>query len=567
MFLNGAPGEPMLILLVIAIVVFAIAYRKYGAFLDRQFNIKSARKTPAHTHYDGTDFMPARTPVLMGHHFSSIAGAGPIVGPIIAVAFFGWLPAVLWIILGSIFVGGVHDYSALVVSIRHKARSIAQVAREMMSPLAHKLYLAFIWLAMVYVLVAFVDLTAGSFTADGGVASSSLIYIVLAILMGLAVYRGKVPLGKASLVFVPLVFVAIWVGQQVPFGELPALAHGEPRTTWTVILLGYCMVASIVPVWILLQPRDYLSSYLLIACIVGGVGGIVLGGHTLSTPAVTGFNTNIGFLFPALFITIACGACSGFHSIVASGTTSKQLSDERAARPVAYGSMLVEGMLALISVSAIVVAGGALAGRSPTEVFASGMGTFLGSFGVPSTLGTSFGLLALSTFLLTTLDTGTRLARYIFEEFFNVWGKKWHILATVATLVLPLWLALTEYRDAQGQVIPVWQAIWPVFGATNQLLGALALLTTGVWLKRTGRRTVFVIIPMIFMFCVTLLALGLLVKENHFLVIRTIAAVLLVLAVVLIIEAMRAFRGERVVEDDMLPDDGAAITTAGGKIC
>ncbi len=372
---------------------------------------------------------------------------------------------------------------------------------------------------------------------------------------------------KLLLSFVPLVFIAIYAGQQVPFGALPAIAHGDPKTTWTVILLGYCMVASIVPVWILLQPRDYLSSYLLVACIVGGVGGIVLGGHTLSTPAFTGFGTNIGFLFPALFITIACGACSGFHSVVASGTTSKQLSDESAARPVAYGSMLVEGMLALISVSAIVVAGGALAGRSPTEVFASGMGTFLSSFGVPGALGTSFGLLALSTFLLTTLDTGTRLARYIFEEFFGIWGKRWHILATVATLLLPLWLALTEYRDAQGQVIPVWQAVWPVFGATNQLLGALALLTTGVWLKRTGRRVVFVVIPMIFMFCVTLLALALLVKDNDFLVIRTIAAILLVLAVILIFEATRAFRGKRVVEDDMLPDDGPAVTTTGGKVC
>ncbi|MFQ5511245.1 MAG: carbon starvation protein A [Candidatus Krumholzibacteriia bacterium] len=557
----------MLLLLISAIVVFAIAYRVYGGFLDRVFHITPERKTPAHTQYDGSDYMPAKTPVLMGHHFSSIAGAGPIVGPIIAVAFFGWLPAVLWIVLGSIFVGGVHDYSALVVSIRHKARSIAQVAREMMSPLAHKLYLAFIWLAMVYVLVAFVDLTAGSFTADGGVASSSLMYIVLAVAMGLVVYKRKVSLVRASMVFVPLVFLAIYLGQQVPFGALPAVAHGDPKTTWTVILLGYCMVASIVPVWILLQPRDYLSSYLLVACIVGGVGGIVLGHHTLSTPALQGFDTNIGFLFPALFITIACGACSGFHSIVASGTTSKQLSDERAARPVAYGSMLVEGMLALISVAAIVVAGGALAGRSPTQVFASGMGTFLGSFGVPAALGTSFGLLALSTFLLTTLDTGTRLARYIFEEFFNIWGKKWHILATIATLVLPLWLALTEYRDAQGQVIPVWRAIWPVFGATNQLLGALALLTTGVWLKRTGRRTIFVIIPMIFMFCVTLLALAFLVKDNDFLVIRTIAAFLFVLAVTLIFEATRAFRGERVVEDDMLPDDGPAVTTAGGKVC
>jgi carbon starvation protein len=305
---------------------------------------------------------------------------------------------------------------------------------------------------------------------------------------------------------------------------------------------------------------------LLIACIIGGLGGIVLGQHSLDTKAFLGFNTNIGFLFPALFITIACGACSGFHSIVASGTTSKQLNDEGNARPVAYGSMLVEGTLALISVSAIVVAGGTLAGSSPTQVFASGMGTFLSSFGVNQALGTSFGLLALSTFLLTTLDTGTRLARYIFEEFFNIWSKKWHVLATAVTLILPLWLALTEYRDAEGNVIPVWRAIWPVFGATNQLLGALALLITAVWLKRTGRRAMFVIIPMVFMFCVTLLALVLLIWKNEFLVIRTIAAFLFVLAVILIVEAIRAFGGALVVEDDALPDDGIAVSP-GGKVC
>jgi carbon starvation protein len=447
----------MLVLLIVAIILFIVAYRIYGRFLDRRFGIDPSRRTPAHTQFDGVDFVPTRTPVLMGHHFSSIAGAGPIVGPIIAVAFFGWLPAVLWIILGSIFVGGVHDYSSLVVSIRHRARSIAQVAKRMMSPLAHRLYLAFIWLAMVYVLVAFVDLTAGSFAADGGVASSSTMYIVLAVVMGVTMYRYRLSLVAASLVFVPLVFLAIYLGQLAPFAQPPAIAHGDPKTTWSVFLLAYCFIASITPVWVLLQPRDYLSSYLLIGCIIGGIGGIALGQHALDTKAFLGFNTNIGFLFPALFITIACGACSGFHSIVASGTTSKQL--------------------ALISVSAIVVAGGALAGASPTQVFASGMGSFLSSLGIPKSLGTSFGLLALSTFLLTTLDTGTRLSRYVFEEFFGVWNRKWHLLATAATLVLPLWLALTEFRDAQGQVIPAWRAVWPVFGATNQLLGALALLT------------------------------------------------------------------------------------------
>jgi carbon starvation protein len=554
-------------IILIGAVLFVLAYRFYGRWLDRQFGIDPDHTTPAHKNYDGVDYVPARTPVLMGHHFSSIAGAGPIVGPIIAVSFFGWLPAVLWIILGSILIGGVHDYSALVVSIRNRAKSIAQVTRRLMSPMANKLYLVFIWLAMVYVLTAFVDLTASSFTADGGVASSSSMYIGLALLLGFLSYRRRMSLGRLSLVFVPLVFFAIWLGQQVPMPAPPALAHGDPRTTWSAILLGYCFFASITPVWALLQPRDYLSSFLLIACIVGGLAGIVFGGHSYDAPPFLGFNTSLGMLFPALFITIACGACSGFHSIVASGTTAKQLNNERNARPVAYGSMLIEGMLALIAVSAIVVVGGSLAGKAPPVVFAEGMGKFVGTLGIPAALGTSFGLLALSTFLLTTLDTGTRLARYILEELFNVWGMKAHIFATIVTLTLPMWLSLTRFSDPQGNTIPVWRAIWPVFGATNQLLGALALLTVSVWLRRTGRRSFFTVIPMVFMFAVTLLALVQLIIREQFNVIGVIAAMLLVLAIILIVESVRAFSGD-VVNDDVTDDETApAAGFEGGKVC
>ncbi len=555
----------LIAVIAIGVILFVLAYRFYGRFLERQFSINPDTPTPAHQNYDGVDYVPAKTAVLMGHHFSSIAGAGPIVGPIIAVAFFGWLPAVLWIIVGSILIGGVHDFSALVVSIRHKARSVAQVAKRMMSPTAHRLYLLFIWLAMVYVLTAFIDLTALSFSQDGGVASSSSMYIGLALALGFLVYKRGMSLTRLSFVFVPLVFLIIWIGQLIPLNGVPAVAHGDPKTTWSLVLITYCFVASITPVWVLLQPRDYLSSFLLIGCIVGGLGGIFFGKFDVSqTAAFTGFNTNIGFLFPALFITIACGACSGFHSIVASGTTSKQLDNERNARPVAYGSMLVEGLLALISVAAIVVAGGALNGQPPTAVFAEGMGKFFGTFGVSESLGTSFGLLALSTFLLTTLDTGTRLARYIFEEFFNTWGTRSHIVATICTLVLPLWLSFTQFTDASGSAIPVWRAVWPVFGATNQLLGALALLVVGVWLKRTGRKTLFVIVPMVFMFAVTLLALAQLVWREGFTLIGAIAGALLIMAIILIVEAIRAFRGD-VMPDGTMGDDG--VRFEGGKVC
>jgi carbon starvation protein len=552
-------------IILIGAFLFVLAYRIYGRWLDRVFGIDPNHTTPAHKNYDGLDYVPARTPVLMGHHFSSIAGAGPIVGPIIAVSFFGWLPAVLWIIFGSILIGGVHDYAALVVSIRNKARSIAQVTKRLMNPTAHKLYLIFIWLAMVYVITAFVDLTAASFVADGGVASSSTMYIGLALLLGYLGYRRRLPLGWLSVGFVPLVFVIIWLGQVVPMSTPAALAHGDPKTTWAAILLGYCFLASITPVWALLQPRDYLSSFLLVACILGGLAGIVFGGHSYDAPPFLGFNTSLGMLFPALFITIACGACSGFHSIVASGTTAKQLSNERNARPVAYGSMLIEGMLALIAVSAIVVVGGSLAGKAPPLVFAEGMGRFVGVLGIPPALGTSFGLLALSTFLLTTLDTGTRLSRYILEELFDVRGMKARVIATVITLVLPMWLSLTQFVDAQGNVVPVWRAIWPVFGATNQLLGALALLTVSVWLKRTGRRSFFTAIPMVFMFAVTLLALAQLVIREQFNVIGVIAALLFVLAIILIVESVRAFGGE-IVEDSAVDDEPAA-GFEGGKVC
>jgi carbon starvation protein len=547
----------MVYLFIASIVLFILGYRYYGAYLERRFGINPKRTTPAHSSYDGLDYVPAKTPVLIGHHFSSIAGAGPIVGPIIATAFFGWLPSVIWIVLGSILIGGVHDFSSLVISIRHKSRSIAEVAKELMSPTAHRLYLVFIWFTLVYVLTVFVDLTAVTFTENGGVATSSLIYIVLAILLGLSLYRFGASLVKASLIFVPLVFLSIYIGQIIPMGTPSAVAHGDPKSTWTVILLGYCFIASVTPVWILLQPRDYLSSYLLFACIIGGVGGIFLGHPTLASPPYLGFHANIGYLFPALFITIACGACSGFHSIVASGTTAKQLNNERAARPVAYGSMLTEGLLALIAVAAIVVAGGALKGSAPPQVFANGMGQFLGFLGIPESIGISFGLLALSTFLLTTLDTGTRLARYILEELFDVWGFKAHIAATVATLALPLWFALIEIKDAAGQVIPAWKAIWPVFGSTNQLLGALALLTVAVWLKRTGKKYLFVLLPMVFMLAVTLLALIQLTVQSRLTVIGTIAGLLFILGVVLVFEALKAFSGETIDEDETVGEEPA----------
>ena len=541
---------------------FVVAFFTYGKYLSRLFGTDPTRLTPAHTLQDGRDYHPARASVLMGHHFSSIAGAGPIVGPILATMAFGWLPSVLWIVLGSIFIGAVHDYGALMVSIRHRAMSIAQVVREHMSVRANKLFLVFIWLTLVYVLVVFLDLTAVTFAPrgaptveqirrGGAVATSSVFFIILAFGLGAALHRLKLRLLHASLIFVPFVFVAIWAGQQLPIlsAWLPEI-KGSPTTTWALILLAYCMAASVLPVWILLQPRDYLSSFLLYACLGGGIAGVVAslfspaGAPALQYPAFLGFHHDrLGYLYPALFITIACGACSGFHSVVASGTTAKQLDSEPDARTVGYGSMLLEGLLGLLAVItvAIAVPGSAELSQHPTAVFAGGLSRFLALLGVPSETGQGFGLLALSTFLLTTLDTGTRLGRYIFEELLELKHRASLWISTAATLALPLVFTLTTFHDPDtGQVVPIYKLIWPVFGSTNQLLGGLALLAISVWLRRTGRPMWVTLLPMIFMVSVTLLSLLQLVTKHGLSLVGTIGAALLVLAVLLLVEAARA---------------------------
>ena len=563
------------LLLFSGLATFAVAYFTYGKFLSRLFDVGSDEPTPAHTLNDGRDYHPAKAPVLLGHHFSSIAGAGPIVGPIFATLVFGWLPAVIWVVVGSIFIGGVHDYGALALSIKHKARSIAQVSREHMSLMANKLFLVFIWLTLVYVLVVFLDLTAATFAPripatmapdlaaalarrGGGVASSSMMFILLALGLGVALHRFKVSLLRASLVFVPLLFAAIWAGQQVPV--LPAWmpeVNGSVTKTWSLILLGYCLLASVLPVWFLLQPRDYLSSYLLYAALGGGMVGVAVsaispvGGETLTLayPAWLGFHSQkLGYLYPALFITIACGACSGFHSVVASGTTSKQLDRESDARAVGYGAMLLEGVLALLAITtvAILSKGDPILELAPPAMFATGLGRFLSHIGIPAELGKGFGLLALSTFLLTTLDTATRLGRYIFEELLelkSLKGKGARWVSTLATLALPTLLSLMTFRDPAGKTIPIWRIIWPVFGSTNQLLGGLALLVITVWLKRTGRPIWPTLYPMLFMVSATLLSLGQLIWLHGLTLIGTIAAALFVLAVLLLWEAARALMG------------------------
>ena len=558
------------IVLILAVILFSVAYRFYGQMIQRKLGLSDRHSVPSEYMYDATDYVPAKTPVLFGHHFSSIAGAGPIVGPILAGLFFGWAPAVIWIVLGSIFIGGVHDFGAMVASIRHKARSVAELAKDYMTPLSFRLFLAFIWLTMVYVIVVFIDLTAVSFidaadtsgveTAQGtGVAVASGIFILLAIGLGIVNTRTKMPVWASTLIFVPALLIAIALCSQIHSdgSYIPAF-FSEPKQMWLVLLLLYCLVASVTPVWILLQPRDYLSSFLLYITVLGGGLGIVVGslsgGIAVTWPAfvdpgnpVFDEIAHLGPLFPILFITVACGACSGFHSIVASGTTSKQIKCETDARRIGYGGMLVEGVVAIIALGTIMgLTFGADALRGdPVGLYSAGIGRFFNAFGIPLRLGTMLGLLALSTFLLTTLDTCTRLARYILQEFLG-WDNavaKYRWVATGISLALPAVMAFLTYTTPSGQVIPVWRAIWPIFGATNQLLAGLALLAVTIWLKRTGRKWGFVGVPMVFMVAMTLTATVMLITSSTTAVpVRTIAAVLFLLGITLVVEAVRSFR-------------------------
>jgi carbon starvation protein len=568
------------VILVTAIVLFALAYRIYGGWIAGKLGLNDQLAVPSEFMYDGTDYVPAKTPVLFGHHFSSIAGAGPIVGPILAGLFFGWLPAAIWIILGSIFVGGVHDFGSMVASVRHKARSVAELAKDYMTPLSFRLFLAFIWLAMVYVIVVFMDLTAVSFidktdvsgaeTAQGtGVAVASGIFILLAIFLGVVNNRTKAPIWVSTLIFVPILLIAIGFSTQVHSdgSYIPAF-FSNPKHMWVVLLLGYCLIASVTPVWVLLQPRDYLSSFLLYITVLGGGLGIVLGtltgGLAVTWPALVDPRNaaftevaHLGPLFPILFITVACGACSGFHSIVSSGTAAKQIKCESDTRRIGYGGMLVEGVVAIIALGTVMgLAFSVDALRSdPVGLFSAGVGNFLSKVGIPLQYGTMLGLLALSTFLLTTLDTCTRLARYVLQEFFgwsNADGRvRW--AATLLTLILPAIMAFMTYTTPAGQAIPVWKAIWPVFGATNQLLAGLALLAITVWLKRTGRTWQFAGIPMVFMVGMTLTATVILVLSGSTAApVRIIAGLLLALGIMMVVEAFRSLGRPNVDPEEVI---------------
>ena len=530
-----------LIILLVAIAVLVCGYVFYGGWLAKQWGIDPNRPTPAHEFEDGKDYVPAAPYVVLGHHFSSIAGAGPINGPIQA-AIFGWVPVLLWVLIGGIFFGAMHDFGALFASIRHKGQTLATVIAENIDDTAKKLFCIFSYMTLILVVAAFASIVASTFAvapvptddaakavavetgnlANMRTAMISVLFIVVAVIYGVATRGRKLPTAVNILSAIAIIVVVVALGYNLPLIALD-------NTTWMILVGLYILVASVAPVWILLQPRDYLSSYLLYGMIalalVGIIGAGVMGNATsLDIPAFTGFSAAAGtskvaasgFLFPALFITIACGAISGFHSLVASGTTSKQLDREAEAQPIAYGGMLLECLVAVISLCAVAfVFSGYMDGTyaSPTQVFAAGLSQMLACVpGLAGAESVAYALLvlAVSVFCLTSLDTATRLGRYMFQELFTPHGMEasdltgWRAVlvnpwvATIITVVLGVGLGMTGY-----------QLVWPLFGAANQLLAALGLLAVCAWLGNAGRNNKMFYVPMAFMMVVTLTSLAL----------------------------------------------------------
>jgi len=561
--------------------VLLVAYFTYGRLLSKLLRLNPQVKTPAYELQDDLDFVPTEPQFLLSQHFSAIAAAGPIVGPILAGIAFGWLPALIWILVGSILIGGVHDMTALTASIRHKARSIAEVVREHMSWRSYLLFLSFIWIALIYIIVAFTDITAQSFvltqklengdTVSGGaIASSSLLYLVLPIIMGLLLRFTKLSLNVATVIFVLLIGASIYVGQYIPLDfvqvfQLTGTAAEQnlaAQKIWDVLLLIYCVIAGVIPVWLLLQPRGHLGGYFLYIALAAGVVGLLFSQRPITHPAFIGWQSVKGEqLFPMLFIMIACGACSGFHALIASGTTSKQLRRETDARTIGYGSMLLEAMVAVISLSCVMIAlpGSGTLNMAPNGIYAAGVGSYVELLGIPAVMAASFALMAFTTFVFDTLDVCTRLGRYIIQELLGRHDAAGRWIGTLLTAGIPVFFVLQTSLDSSGKPQEVWRAFWPLFGASNQLLAALTLLGITVWLWRTRREMwVWVVtgIPTVWMYVMSSWAL-LVITRAKFLKkesgefqltsdpVAWAGVVLLALAALMLVEAMIVLFNDR----------------------
>ena len=572
-----------ILILLIGIVALALGYVFYGSWLAKKWGVNPDRPTPAHSKFDNKDFVPANPAVLMGHHFSSIAGAGPINGPIQA-AVFGWVPVFLWIVLGGIFFGAMHDFGALFASVRHGGRSLAEVIKDNIGPKAYKLFIVFALLVLILVIASFTSVVASTFVsvgADGAAlpfltfgrdncsgnastATTSLLFIVIAFIFGYFVYRKGAKVGPATIVGVIGIVLITIAGLNV--------GVNMGRTAWVIFIAVYITLASLLPVWILLQPRDYLSSFLLYGMILLAIIGVIGSGAKLELPAFNGWTVGGKYLFPTLFITVACGAISGFHSLVGSGTTSKQLDSEKDTKIIGYGAMIIECVLAILAL----LAAGAIWSKfssgeitSPPVIFASGIATMVSwmtggaaDFANPiyDTVYTLL-TLAVSVFALTSLDTGTRLGRYMFTELFVHEGENADEITGIrGFLAKPVVGTLIMVVIGCGIGFLSLSQIWGLFGAANQLLAGLALMAVACWLGNIGKDNKMFFFPMIFMLVATLSSLvltiigkvklvaGMVVKDG-----AVVAAVwgdwfqlifalaLIVLAVILVITGIQTF--------------------------
>ena len=509
-----------ILMMIIALVVLIGAYLIYGRYLQNKWGIDPNAKTPAYEMEDGVDYVPADTNVVFGHQYASIAGAGPINGPIQA-AIFGWLPVLLWILIGGVFFGAVQDFAAMYASVKNKGRTIGYIIEEYIGKTGKKLFLLFCWLFCILVVAAFADVVAGTFngfsvdpetgnvlgniTANGAVAMTSMIFIVEAVALGMLLKYGKLNKWVNTAIAIALLVGAVALGLNFPIYI--------SQSTWHIIIFIYILIASVVPVWALLQPRDYLNSYLLIFMILAAIVGVFVANPKCNLAAFTSFNVDGQYLFPILFVTIACGAVSGFHSLVSSGTASKQIKNEKNMLPVSFGAMLMESMLAVIALIAVAsFASGEAAAQGLTtqpQIFAGAIANFLTAIGLPYELVFTLINLAVSAFALTSLDSVARVGRLSFQEFWldddvdennmspflKLMTNKY--FATVITLVLAYLLAKVGYQN-----------IWPLFGSANQLLSVLALVACAVFLKKTKRQGVMLWLPMLFMMAVTFTALG-----------------------------------------------------------
>jgi carbon starvation protein len=489
------------------IVLISTAYFSYGRWISSLLGLDNKRTTPAHTVNDDSDFVPTKRFYLFSQHFSAIAAAGPIAGPIAACLAFGWLPCLLWIALGVVLIGAVHDFTSLAASVRHGARSIAEVAKERIGSPAGRAMMAFIWIALVYLIIAFADITAASFVSavdeikgikidfnpGGAVAAASVFYLLLAVVMGVTKKLFNPPLWLLTVIFVPATFAVVWAG------TLFSTLFSFDAKTWALIICAYCFFAS------LLQPRGYLGGFVLYSALAVGLIGVFFGGYTIEQPAFKGWNVGglTGALFPFLFVTIACGACSGFHGLVCSGTTSKQIDKEADMHPIGYGAMLAEGLVALLALSTVMIlSADDVRGLTPGSVYGNGLGEFLtliiGKENLPFAI--TFGAMAFSTFVFDTVDVATRLGRYLIQELTGLKTLPGAAVATLITVGVP---ALILSMAGEG----TWSRFWTLFGASNQLLAALTLLSVTMWLKESGKRVAFTAIPLVFILVITLWAL------------------------------------------------------------